>query len=133
MGFFVSDRTKFQNALARIEAELEGKIEQGNPEFAFEVRTGIFPYRFASNPDVTVSAVAEHLADYLDGTDFAIIGVDHHPGARQAWFQINSTKVQHASAGGIADELDKLDQLRQRGVITAGEFASQKARLLGSP
>lgn len=30
----------------------------------------------------------------------------------------------------IADELDKLDQLRQRGVLTQQEFDAQKAKLL---
>ena len=32
----------------------------------------------------------------------------------------------------VADELSKLDDLRARGVISADEFAAQKARLLGS-
>lgn len=34
------------------------------------------------------------------------------------------------SAVLIADELDKLDQLRQRGVLTQAEFDAQKAKLL---
>jgi len=33
----------------------------------------------------------------------------------------------------LSDELDKLDELRQRGVLTDGEFASAKARLLEAP
>ncbi len=34
------------------------------------------------------------------------------------------------SGGGAADELSKLAQLRDRGVITEAEFTQQKARLL---
>jgi hypothetical protein len=30
----------------------------------------------------------------------------------------------------IADELEKLDKLRQRGLLTQGEFDQQKAKLL---
>jgi uncharacterized membrane protein YdbT with pleckstrin-like domain len=36
------------------------------------------------------------------------------------------------SSTSVADELAKLDDLRARGVISADEFAAQKARLLGS-
>lgn len=34
------------------------------------------------------------------------------------------------TAGSVAEELDRLDGLRRRGVLTDAEFASQKARLL---
>ena len=37
-----------------------------------------------------------------------------------------------SSSMSVADELAKLDDLRARGVISADEFAAQKARLLGS-
>jgi hypothetical protein len=37
-----------------------------------------------------------------------------------------------ASSGSSADELAKLADLRDRGVITNEEFASQKAKILGS-
>jgi uncharacterized membrane protein YdbT with pleckstrin-like domain len=37
-----------------------------------------------------------------------------------------------SSSSSVADELAKLDDLRARGVISADEFAAQKARLLGS-
>lgn len=36
-----------------------------------------------------------------------------------------------SSTASVADELEKLDALRQRGVLTAEEFASQKRALLG--
>ncbi|MET0729271.1 MAG: SHOCT domain-containing protein [Acidimicrobiales bacterium] len=36
-----------------------------------------------------------------------------------------------ASTGGTADELTKLAELRNSGVITDAEFADQKAKLLG--
>ena len=35
------------------------------------------------------------------------------------------------SSGGVADELEKLAALRDRGVLDESEFAAQKARLLG--
>lgn len=35
-----------------------------------------------------------------------------------------------AGSGGSADELEKLARLRDRGVITADEFAEQKAKVL---
>lgn len=35
------------------------------------------------------------------------------------------------STGGVADELDKLTSLRDRGILTEEEFAAQKARILG--
>lgn len=44
--------------------------------------------------------------------------VNNHGGAPSAGFQ-------------LTDELMKLDQLRQRGVINEGEFEMQKKRLLG--
>ncbi len=38
---------------------------------------------------------------------------------------------QGGTSGGNLDELERLKALQDRGVITAEEFASQKARLLG--
>jgi hypothetical protein len=35
------------------------------------------------------------------------------------------------SGGGVADELEKLASLRDRGVISDEEFAAQKARIVG--
>lgn len=37
-----------------------------------------------------------------------------------------------AASGSVADELDKLERLRQQGVISDPEFQAQKDRLLGS-
>ena len=42
----------------------------------------------------------------------------------------NPPKRSNASPLLIADELDKLDELLQRGVLTQGEFDQQKAKLL---
>ncbi len=42
----------------------------------------------------------------------------------------NPPKRSNASPLLIADELDRLDKLRQRGVLTQGEFDQQKAKLL---
>ena len=42
----------------------------------------------------------------------------------------NPPKRSNASPLLIADELDKLDKLRLRGVLTQGEFDQQKAKLL---
>ncbi len=50
--------------------------------------------------------------------------------ARQHEQQLQSHIREAAGAGGTADELSKLAGLRDRGVITAAEFDSQKAKLL---
>jgi hypothetical protein len=42
----------------------------------------------------------------------------------------NPPERSNASPLRIADELDKLEELRQRGVLTQGEFDQQKAKLL---
>jgi Short C-terminal domain/Phospholipase_D-nuclease N-terminal len=39
-------------------------------------------------------------------------------------------QVQEAAGGGAADELSKLADLREKGVITDAEFQAQKAKLL---
>lgn len=48
--------------------------------------------------------------------------------AYQEWFD----RVSHASHGSVADELEKLAGLRDRGVITEDEFNQQKLRLVGA-
>jgi hypothetical protein len=45
--------------------------------------------------------------------------------------QAFDTQVRQAASGGSADELAKLANLRDQGVLTDGEFADQKAKLLG--
>ncbi len=40
--------------------------------------------------------------------------------------------AQAPSSGSLADELEKLDALRQRGILTDAEFDAQKRALLGS-
>jgi hypothetical protein len=40
------------------------------------------------------------------------------------------TYVQETAGGGTADELSKLADLREKGVITEAEFQAQKAKLL---
>jgi hypothetical protein len=42
----------------------------------------------------------------------------------------NPPQPSRAAPAFVADELDKLDELRQRGVLTAEEFEQQKAKLL---
>jgi hypothetical protein len=44
---------------------------------------------------------------------------------------INGRPVQPAGGASIADELTKLANLRDRGVLDPGEFEAQKKRLLG--
>ena len=46
------------------------------------------------------------------------------------WSNENPPKQSNASSLSVADELDKLDKLRQRGVLTQGEFDQEKAKLL---
>jgi Short C-terminal domain/Phospholipase_D-nuclease N-terminal len=51
----------------------------------------------------------------------------------QAQDQAFRSYIQHAAAGSpasVADELEKLANLRDRGVITAEEFERQKAKIL---
>jgi uncharacterized membrane protein YdbT with pleckstrin-like domain len=43
----------------------------------------------------------------------------------------NQRRMSGGSRTSVADELDRLDGLRRRGVITEAEFAAEKARLLG--
>lgn len=37
----------------------------------------------------------------------------------------------HAPKVGVADELERLDELRKRGLLTDAQFDAQKAKLLG--
>ena len=46
------------------------------------------------------------------------------------WSNENPPNQSNASPLLVADELDKLDKLRLRGVLTQGEFDQQKAKLL---
>lgn len=50
--------------------------------------------------------------------------------AQQQQAQMDAYIRSTAGIGGAADELTKLAALRDQGVITADEFASQKAKLL---
>ncbi len=57
----------------------------------------------------------------------------HERDAQQAARNDAATRAyirQAAGSGGTAEELDKLAQLRQNGVITDEEFEQQKAKLL---
>jgi hypothetical protein len=60
-------------------------------------------------------------------------GSMHERSAQAAAAQDDALRayIQQAGGAGTADELAKLAQLRDSGVITATEFDAQKARLLG--
>ena len=54
----------------------------------------------------------------------------------EAWFRAHpdfgrNSRLQGAPPSPVADELAKLAALRDAGVLTASEFAAQKAKLLG--
>ncbi|MCU4183803.1 PH domain-containing protein [Acidiferrimicrobium sp. IK] len=56
-----------------------------------------------------------------------------HPGAIQneIYRQIDASRTQRGVS--VAEEIDRLDGLRRRGVLTEAEFEAQKARLLSRP
>ena len=53
-----------------------------------------------------------------------------HAEAKEAAFQAYVRDTAASGSGGIADELAKLAELKDRGVLTDDEYASQKAKLL---
>ena len=47
--------------------------------------------------------------------------------------EANRMRMAGAAPASVADELAKLDRLRDDGTISEQEFQTQKARLLGGP
>jgi hypothetical protein len=74
-----------------------------------------------------------------NGTDLATVNVNHGVGEKiEAWFRSHpafgrgsAMAAPPAASNSVADELAKLAQLRDSGVLTDAEFAQQKAKLLG--
>ncbi|MFC1439067.1 SHOCT domain-containing protein [Streptacidiphilus sp. N1-10] len=71
---------------------------------------------------VTVSGQAKKCAEMLDM--IRVHGIRDH-------FATPSATTTPAASGSVADELAKLGQLMQQGILSADEFAAAKARLLG--
>ncbi|MEY9839692.1 SHOCT domain-containing protein [Streptacidiphilus sp. EB103A] len=69
---------------------------------------------------VTVSGQAKKCAEMLDM--IRVQGIRNH---------FATAPAATGSAGSVADELAKLGQLMQQGILSADEFAAAKARLLG--
>jgi hypothetical protein len=74
-----------------------------------------------------------------NGTDLATVSVNHGVGEKiEAWFRSQpafgrggAMAAPQTASNSVADELAKLAQLRDSGVLTDAEFAQQKAKLLG--
>ncbi|MGH3796687.1 MAG: SHOCT domain-containing protein [Pseudonocardiaceae bacterium] len=79
-----------------------------------------------------------------NGTELASVSVNHGVAEKiESWFRVHpdfqttvaaqpiSAPVFQPSSTLIADELIKLVQLRDSGILTNEEFGQQKARLLG--
>lgn len=117
------------------------------PAFKVQINevTG-FALRKATRDDkkrLDASSLQQILTLQGQGTHLAEVAVNYGTGAKvEAWFRAHplfghraATKPNEAVAASaapisVADELIKLAQLRDAGVLTADEFEAQKSRLL---
>ncbi len=76
--------------------------------------------RVATAGDVTEFRVTKREAENVEATLLRLMNGPPSAPAAPA-----------ASSGSLADELRKLAELREAGVLSDGEFEAQKARLLG--
>ena len=86
------------------------------------------------------SGMQQVLSVQGSGTTLAEVAVNHGTSAKiEAWFRAHpefgtnalSQATQSVGNASIADELSKLAQLRDAGVLSTDEFEAQKAKLLG--
>lgn len=119
------------------------------PAFKVQVRDVVgFSVRKATRDDkkrLKASSLQEVLTVQGSGTTLAEVAVNYGTASKiEAWFRdqpgfggaagrahVSTNDVATGGTGLIADELMKLAQLRDAGILTADEFAAQKARLLG--
>lgn len=116
------------------------------PAFRVRVRDVVgFSVRKVTRDDkkrLNASSLQQVLTLQGSGTTLAEVAVNHGTGAKvEEWFRARpdfgaaATAAQPATAptpsGSVADELLKLVQLRDAGVLTPNEFEAQKAKLLG--
>jgi Short C-terminal domain len=93
--------------------------------------------------EVKLRKCSTHASDHGYGTELASVSVNHGVAEKiEAWFRAHldfhtAASGQPTSAAAsqlgsrlIADELIKLAQLRDSGVLTEEEFGQQKAKLL---
>jgi hypothetical protein len=67
-----------------------------------------------------------------DGKDLADHVRERIAGGSASSGPVSTPAASSSAAASVADELKKLAELRDAGVLTEGEFAAQKARLLGN-
>lgn len=91
---------------------------------------------------LNASSMQQVLTLQGSGTTLAEVAVNHGTAAKvEEWFRARpefgagvagaQPTSAHAPSGSVADELMKLAQLRDAGVLTPNEFEAQKAKLLG--
>lgn len=115
------------------------------PAFRVQVRDVVgFSVRRATRDDkkrLKASSLQQVLTVQGSGTTLAEVALDYGTAQKiEDWFRAHqnfgSAQRTHAPApqaggGSVADELMKLAQLRDAGVLTAEEFEAQKRKLLG--
>ncbi len=112
---------------------------------AFRVKIGDvagFTVRKATRDDkkrLDASSMQQILTVQGSGTTLAEVAVNHGTAAKiEAWFrslpEFGAGRVPHPNAPtaphSVADELSKLAQLRDAGVLSSAEFEAQKSKLL---
>jgi len=116
------------------------------PAFRVRVRDIVgFTVRRPTRDDkkrLNASSLGQVLAVQGSGTTLAEVAVNYGTAEKiEEWFRAHpdfgratepqATTRPSAAASSVADELIKLAQLRDAGVLTAEEFQAQKAKLLG--
>lgn len=119
------------------------------PAFRVRVRDVVgFSVRKVTRDDkkqLKASSLQQVLSVQGSGTTLAEVAINHGTAQKiEDWFRVHqdfdgrprsqapaSQSPQPIVAGSIADELMKLAQLRDAGVLTPAEFETQKGRLLG--
>jgi len=81
------------------------------------------------NEDSTISA--KFRIEGLSAERFAASVARHQP--KLATAPHHAVGVPNPPSIGVADEIAKLGQLRDQGLLTEDEFAAQKSKLLESP
>ena len=140
-GLGIGNGSLIQHDDGSVEYRQTGKLI---PAFRIRVRdVSGFSVRKVTRDDkkrLKASSMQQVLTVQGSGTMLAEVAVNHGTGEKiEEWFRghpdfgANARPQAPPSAGtvSVADELAKLAQLRDAGVLSADEFEAQKARLLG--
>lgn len=96
-----------------------------------------FPVYLAKRSEIKAAVAASNIPT---SAPIPVTQTSQNPSPPPGWYPSPPLQAQHPTEEGTgsgftskADELVKLDSLRQSGVLSQGEFDAEKAKLLGAP